>query len=100
VETPGNVNPLVLGSNPSGPTKFLRKEIPDLLSRDDALLSLCKGVLYRNLDASKEADKRLREILMRRYGFECVSKTWWAQEVRDRVRAIENETAMTTNCEV
>ena len=28
-----------------------------------------------------------QDILMLRYGFECVAETWWAAEVRDRVGA-------------
>ena len=76
--------------------RFLRKEIPDLLSRDDALLSLCKLVLYRNFDASKEPGERLHGILMSRYGFECVSETVWAEDVRHRVRT-PNDSPTATN---
>jgi hypothetical protein len=63
---------------------FLRREIPDLLSGRDALVSLCKLILYRYFDASDGPRAEFHDILLRRYGHECVTRTWWAAEVAAR----------------
>jgi hypothetical protein len=59
-------------------------EIPLLLSSRDALLAFAKLMLYRNFDASDQAADALHDILMRRYGFECVADVWWAADVAAR----------------
>jgi hypothetical protein len=63
---------------------FLRRDIPDLLYGRDALVSLCKLILYRNFDASDGPRAEFHDVLMRRYGHECVTRTWWAAEVAAR----------------
>jgi hypothetical protein len=63
---------------------FLSREIPALLSSRDALLAFAKLMLYRNFDASDQAADALHDILMRRYGFECVTDVWWAADVAAR----------------
>lgn len=64
---------------------FLRKEIPDLLSFDAALVALAKSMVYQPFDAGDAAYHDFQDILMRRYGHECVSECWWAEEVAARV---------------
>jgi hypothetical protein len=76
---------------------FLKTDIPDLLSSNEALVALAKSMVYRNFDAGDRAYFELQDILMRRYGFACVEKTWWAAEVRDRVQAASPEAVQTTN---
>jgi hypothetical protein len=66
---------------------FLQREIPDLLSSDAALVALAKSIVYQLFDAGDDAYHGLQDILMRRYGYECVARTWWAEEVRDRSRS-------------
>jgi hypothetical protein len=65
-------------------TGFLRKEIPDLFASRDTLVAICKTILYRHFDASDGPWDQLRDILMRRYGYECVSKTCSADAVAAR----------------
>jgi hypothetical protein len=65
---------------------FLRREIPDLLRSDAALVALAKSILYQLFDAGDAAYEDFQDILMRRYGFECVETTGWALEVAERVR--------------
>jgi len=64
---------------------FLRKEIPDLLSSDDALVSLAKSMVYQAFEEGDRAYHDFQDILMRRYGFACVEKTYWAADVARRV---------------
>lgn len=64
---------------------FLRKEVPDLLSTNEALLSLAKSMVYRNFDEGERAYCDFQDVLMRRYGFECVAQMYWAEDVARRV---------------
>ena len=73
---------------------FLRKEIPDLLSSNDALVALAKSMVYQLFDAGDAAYHDFQDILMRRYAFECVSRCWWAQEVAARAGVPINQTEM------
>jgi hypothetical protein len=63
---------------------FLRSEIPDLLSADDALIALTRSMIYRRFEAGDSSYHHFQDILMRRYGRECVAKNWWAEEVAVR----------------
>jgi hypothetical protein len=65
---------------------FLRKEIPDLLSADDALVSLARSMVYQKFEEGDKAYYQFQDVLMRRYGFACVKQTYWAAEVAARVR--------------
>jgi hypothetical protein len=47
-------------------------------------------------DAGDDAYHDFQDILMRRYGYECVAQTGWAEEVRDRSRATPGITVPTT----
>jgi hypothetical protein len=76
---------------------FLRKEIPDLLSSDDALVSLAKSMVYRAFEEGDRAYHYFQDILMLRYGYECVAGTTWAAEVRDRVGVAADRAPNTTN---
>jgi len=76
----------------------LKADIFDLLSSSNrALVALAKTVVYKSFDAGDDAYHELQDILMLRYGFECVAETWWAAEVRDRVGAAADEVPKTTN---
>ena len=55
---------------------YLRKEIPALMDVDEIALEFGRLLLYRNFDASDRAAGRLDELLVERYGFECVAQTW------------------------
>jgi len=64
----------------------LKADIFDLLSSSNrALVALAKSVVYQSFDAGDDAYHDLQDILMLRYGFECVAETWWAAEVAERV---------------
>jgi hypothetical protein len=76
---------------------FLRKEIPDLLAADDALVALAKSVVYQSFDAGDHAYYEFQDILMRRYGFACVEKESWAAEVRGRVEAAADQSLERTS---
>jgi hypothetical protein len=75
---------------------FLQKDIPEVLSSDDALVALAKSIVYQLFDAGDDAYHDFQDILMRRYGYECVAQTGWAEEVRDRSRATPGITVPTT----
>jgi hypothetical protein len=47
----------------------------------DVAVALAKSMVYQSFDAGEEAYQDFQDILMRRYGFECVVKTWWAADV-------------------
>lgn len=64
---------------------FLKKEIPDLLSSNDALVSLAKSIVYQSFEEGDRAYHNFQDFLMRRYGFSCVEKTGWAVDVARRV---------------
>jgi hypothetical protein len=55
---------------------YLCWELPDLLDEPGVLLALCKAVLYRQFDASDKPAAELDQLLIKRYGMECVAKTW------------------------
>lgn len=76
---------------------FLECEIPDLLSADEALVSLVRSIVYRAFDVGDKAYYELQDILMRRYGYECVSQTGWANLVRDRARSVSDALPTTSN---
>jgi hypothetical protein len=64
---------------------FLRADVFDLLSSSNrALVSLAKSMVYQSFDAGEEAYHDFQDILMRRYGFECVAETGWAADVAAR----------------
>jgi hypothetical protein len=64
---------------------FLKADVFDLLSSSNrALVSLAKSMVYQSFDAGEEAYHDFQDILMRRYGLECVAKTWWAADVATR----------------
>ena len=64
----------------------LTADIFDLLSTSNrALVALAKSIVYKSFDAGDDAYHDLQDILMLRYGFECVAETWWAAEVAERV---------------
>jgi hypothetical protein len=76
----------------------LKADIFDLLSSSNrALVALAKSVVYKSFDAGDDAYHDLQDILMLRYGFECVAETWWAAEVRDRVGAAADQAPNTTH---
>ena len=61
---------------------FLKADVFDLLSSSNrTLVALANSIVYQLFDAGDEAYHDFQDILMRRYGFECVAKTWWAAEV-------------------
>lgn len=75
---------------------YLEREIPDLLSSDDALVSLVRSIVYQSFEVGDEAYYDLQDILMRRYGYECVEETYWAAGVAARTRpGVELETSQT-----
>jgi hypothetical protein len=75
----------------------LKADVFDLLSSSNrALVALAKSVVYQSFDAGDDAYHELQDILMLRYGFECVAETWWAAEVRDRVGAAADQAPNTT----
>jgi hypothetical protein len=76
---------------------FLKSDIPDLLSSDEALVALAKCIVYKSFDAGDDAYHDFQDVLMLRYGFACVEKTWWAAEVRDRVGAAADQAPKITN---
>jgi hypothetical protein len=57
--------------------KFLTEDVLDLLLDRHTLKTLCRLVLYRNLDVSDDYSDELRRILMRRYGRECIALCEW-----------------------
>jgi hypothetical protein len=61
---------------------YLLREIPALMRNDELLLSFAKMMLYRYLDASDEPSDRFDELLVERYGFECVALTWRSKKPR------------------
>ena len=64
----------------------LTADIYDLLSTSNrALAALAKSIVYQSFDAGDDAYHEVQDILMLRYGFECVAETWWAAEVAERV---------------
>ena len=65
--------------------EFLMREIPELLSQREAAVALATVVLYDNFDFSDQARDTLHRILFQRYGFECVSQTWWAADMAARI---------------
>ena len=76
----------------------LTADIYDLLSTSNrALVALAKSIVYQSFDAGDDAYHEVQDILMLRYGFECVAETWWAAEVRDRVGAAADQAPKTTN---
>ena len=76
---------------------FLRKEMPDLLSSDDALVALAKSMVYQSFDAGDAAYHDFQDVLMLRYGCACVDECGWAAEVRDRVGAASNYSPKISN---
>jgi hypothetical protein len=68
---------------------FLREDIPDLFSSDEALVALAKSMVYQPFDEGERAYHDFQDILMRRYGFECVAKTYWAAAVATRALPAE-----------
>lgn len=63
---------------------FLRADIPDLFSSDRALVAFMKSMVYQLFDSGDRAYFEFQDILMRRYGYACVSATSWAAEIADR----------------
>ena len=60
-------------------------------------MALAKTIVYKSFDASDDAYHDFQDILMLRYGFECVAETWWAAEVRDRVGPAADQAPTTIN---
>lgn len=58
---------------------FLCWETADLLESPGVLLALCKTVLYRHFDVSDKVAAELDMLLIKRYGMDCVAKTWRTQ---------------------
>ncbi len=65
--------------------EFLRRDIPQLFRSPEAVIAFVQMVLYDNFDFSDKARERFHRLLFERYGYECVSKTWWAKEKAQRL---------------
>jgi hypothetical protein len=66
---------------------FLEREVPELLSSDDALVALARSMVYQLFEEGDRAYHDFQDILMERYGFACVEKTGWATDVAARTRS-------------
>jgi hypothetical protein len=63
---------------------FLQEDIPGLLASDEALVALARSMVYQAFDVGDEAYHDFQDALMRRYGFACVTETYWAADVAAR----------------
>jgi len=68
---------------------FLLQDIPDLFRSREAAMAIPRMVLYDNFDFSDPARDAFHRILFERYGYDCVSETWWAPEMVVRLGAVK-----------
>lgn len=59
---------------------WIAQELKTLLDSDAIALACSKVILYRHFDASDRWGEALDAMLVERYGFECVAKTWRSRD--------------------
>jgi hypothetical protein len=59
---------------------WIGRELRVLLEDDEVLVTNAKLILYRQFDASDRAGEALDVMLIERYGFDCVARTWRARD--------------------
>jgi hypothetical protein len=97
---PRVVSEMVLPEDPAYPRdllgawcEFLLRDIPDLFRNPEAAMAIPRMVLYDNFDYSDGARDAFHRILFERYGYECVSSTWWAPKMAARLGALKGAAA-------
>lgn len=76
---------------------FLRCEIPALLNHDDVLVALTKSMVYQQFEEGDRAYFDFQDAIMRRYGYRCVARCAWAEDVAKRAGVSTGRTASVTD---
>jgi hypothetical protein len=67
---------------------YLNHELPDLLAQPGVLTAICRTVLYRHFDTADKSAAELDQLLINRYGLDCVAKTWRLDPERRRMMGL------------